>query len=178
MTQQTNPAAPQMGNDVVGALFTERNAASIAIDELHYAGFENNQVGLVVRDGDEWKVTGMGQNTDADDAPTLSSNRTGVATGDRNDNNIDDATAVPPVVVAPSPQASSGVPATGGGISAVPPVSTGAAGLFAAYGFDDTMSGRLSGDLEKGALLVVVKAPGRSTEAKHILERNGGKMAR
>jgi hypothetical protein len=40
------------------------------------------------------------------------------------------------------------------------------------------VSGRLSGDLEKGALLVVVKATGRSTDAKNILERNGGKMAR
>jgi hypothetical protein len=157
-----------MGSDVVGALFTDRNAASIAIDELHYAGFGDKQVGLVVRDGSDWKISGMGQNTDAGDAPTLTSNRAGASSGDTS--SAGDAAGVPPVIIAPAPQASTGVAGSGaGGIGA---------GMFAAYGFDEALSGRLSGDLEKGAMLVVVKATGRSTEAKNILERNGGKMAR
>lgn len=151
------------GNDVVGALFTERTAASNAIDELHYAGFGDKQVGMVVRDGGDWKVTGMGRNDDAADAPALTSNRTGTA---------DDAAASAPAVVVPTPQTGGG---TSGVVGAVP---VGVAGVFTGYGFDDATAGRLSGDLEKGALLVVVKATGRSTEAKNILERNGGKMAR
>jgi hypothetical protein len=175
----TTNAAP-MGNplsssDVVGALFTDRDAAGNAIDELHYAGFSDNQIGMVTRDGNDWKVTGMGRNTDAEDAPTLSSNRPERSndTGDASDVN-----AVPPAIILPAPQTGAGTTGTAMGASSVPPASTGVAGLFSAYGFDETVSGRLSGDLEKGALLVVVKATERSTEAKNILERNGGKMAR
>jgi hypothetical protein len=166
---------PLSGADVVGALFTDRDAAGNAIDELHYAGFGDNQIGMVTRDGDDWKVMGMGRNTDADDAPTLSSNRPGRA-NDSGDTN--DANAVPPAVIVPAPLTGAGTAGTAMGASSVPPASPGVAGLFAAYGFDETVSGRLSGDLEKGALLVVVKATGRSTDAKNILERNGGKMAR
>lgn len=163
MNSETNSINPaQMGNDVVGALFTERTAASNAIDELHYAGFGDHLVGMVVRDGGDWKVTGMGRNKDTGDAPTLTSNRTGAG----------DATVAPVIVPAPQISGTSGI---SGGAGAVAPAAT---GVFAAYGFDEAASGRLSGDLEKGALLVVVKATGRSTEAKNILERNGGKMAR
>ncbi len=96
---------------------------------------------------------------DADDAPALTSNRTGAA---------DDTAAVAPAIVVPAPQTGGNTPV---GTGAVP---VGVAGVFAGYGFDDADAGRLSGDLEKGALLVVVKATGRSTEAKNILERNGG----
>lgn len=46
---------------VVDALFTERAAARNASDELHCAGFGDNQVGMVVREGSVWKVTGMGR---------------------------------------------------------------------------------------------------------------------
>jgi hypothetical protein len=163
MSETTNPLNNlQAGNDVVGALFTERAAASNAIDELHYAGFGDKQVGMVVRDGSEWKVTGMGQDDDVDDAPALTSNRSGAA---------DDAASAGPAVVVPATQTGGN---TAAGSGAVP---IGVAGVFAGYGFGDA-AGRLSGDLEKGALLVVVKATGRSTEAKNILERNGGKMAR
>lgn len=180
MTTNTSPMGnPLTGEDVVGALFTDRDAAGNAIDDLHYAGFGDNQVGMIVRDGKDWKVTGMGRNNDADDAPTLSSNRadrsndTGDASGDASNVN-----AVPPAVIVPAPLTGAGTAGAAMGASSVPPASPGIAGLFAAYGFDETVSGRLSGDLEKGALLVVVKATGRSTDAKNILERNGGKMAR
>lgn len=172
MPSDTNPLnTAQTGSDVVGALFTERAAASNAIDELHFAGFGDNQVGMVVSDRGDWKVTGMGRNEDADDAPTFTSTRTDVP-----DNRRDAGDMVPPVVV-PAPQMGGGAAGASGGVGAVPPAA-GVAGVFAGYGFDETLSGRLSGDLEKGALLVVVKATGRSTEAKNILERNGGKMAR
>ena len=175
MSTNSNPmnASQPMGSDVVGALFTDRDAASVAIDELTYAGFSNEQVGMVVRDGRKWKVTGMGSN--ADDAPTLTSNRP-AQSGDRTDTGNTDP--IPPAIIAAAPNTGSGTPGAAVTGQAVPPASTGVAGLFSAYGFDETVSGRLSGDLEKGALLVVVKATGRSTEAKNILERNGGKMAR
>lgn len=174
MTAQNQPAGSAMGNDVVGAIFTDRDSAGNAVDDLHYAGFGDDQVGLVVRDGKEWKVTGMGHNTEAEDAPSLSSNRQSVAE-DRDVENDDNA--VPPAIVVPAPY-SAGIAGAPAGASSVPPVSTGAAGFFAAYGFDNAMSDRLTVNLEKGALLVVVKAPGRSTDAKNILERNGGRMAR
>jgi hypothetical protein len=178
MSNQTHSAGSAglpVGSEVVGAVFTDRDAAGNAVDELHYAGFSDDQVGMVVRDGDDWKVTGMGRNSDAEDAPSLSSNR---QTNTEGRDNAGDVNAVPPAIIVPAPLTGVGTAGAPAGGSSVPPASTGVAGLFAAYGFDETVSGRLGGDLEKGALLIVVKAPDRSTEAKNILERNGGKMAR
>jgi hypothetical protein len=152
---------------VVG-VFEDRGRAEKAIDELHHAGFAEPDVGLVTRQGVTEARTATG---------VLEENAgTGAAAGAVAGGAVGVLAGVGAVVAGLIPGV--GPVLAAGILAGVIGGAAGAAlgtfaGPFIALGFSEDEARRYERALGEGRTVVVVSAPGRTAEARAILERNG-----
>lgn len=177
---ETRTNANMNESNVVGALFRDRQAASTAVDELTYAGFENDQINTWTDENPRPDRTDVKDPDDVKDKPTLTPDAssvgdstlsgagTGVALGG----------AAGAVVGAGAASGLGAGPAVAGGAvsgAAAGAALGGLAGAFRGFGLGDDEARYFEGDYHKGEILITVNAGGRRIEAKQILERNGGR---
>jgi hypothetical protein len=158
----------------MAALFSEREHARAAIDDLRAAGFQDDEVGFVFRDAEGKTIEGDGKDPDGSGGETAMDGALtgGIAGGVLGAVLGASALVIPGV----GPFVAAGLfisVATGAGIGAV---GGGLVGYLIALGFEDAEANRLHAGIEAGHVLVTVNALNREAEAKEILLRHGGDL--
>ncbi len=155
------------GRSTVVGVFEDRAAAERAIDELRRAGFNDDQIGYVVRDnrGTTDTVTG-GQKTLAGE---------GAATGAISGGVVGGVLGAAAALLIPGfgPAIAGGILATTLGGAAIGAAAGGILGALVGMGIPEEEARYYQGAFEAGRVLVTVQAPGRQREALDMLQRNG-----
>ena len=155
------------GRSTVVGVFEDRAAAERAIEELHRAGFNDDQIGYVVRDnrGTTDTVTG-GQKTLAGE---------GAATGAISGGVVGGVLGAAAALLIPGfgPAIAGGILATTLGGAAIGAAAGGILGALVGMGIPEEEARYYQSAFEAGSVLVTVQAPGRQREALDILHRSG-----
>ena len=157
----------QQASTVVG-VFEDRQHANQAITELHQAGFDKNQIGVVMRHADgEADAASTDHETDAGSGALVGA-LTGLGLGALAGLGV--LAGVIPVVGPAIAAGTLGVvlsnAAAGAGIA-------GLVGALVGVGIPEEEAKYYHGEFEAGRTIVTVTADGRSSEATTILRRNG-----
>lgn len=174
-----------MSGRTIAAVFTDWNGASRAVEELRNVGFGDAEIGIarVADDGD--KLQGSGTAEVKDQAKGVAG---GVATGAA----VGGVTGllaalasllipgVGPIVaggvLATTFGSAAGAAVAGAGIGAgIGAVAGGLVGSLTSIGLPEEEARSYEEALRSGSTLVTVSSMDRTTEAKRILERNGGR---
>ena len=155
------------GHATVVGVFEDYAVAERAIDELRRAGFNDDQIGYVVRDNRDTTgtVTG-GQKTLAGE---------GAATGAISGGVVGGVLGAAAALLIPGfgPAIAGGILATTLGGAAIGAAAGGILGALAGMGIPEEEARYYQSAFEGGRLLVTVQAPGRQREALDILQHNG-----
>jgi hypothetical protein len=153
--------------DVVVGVFEDAGWAEKAIDDLHHAGFADDQVGVLTRQG----VTEARTATGVLEAHAAQGALAGAVTG----GTIGAVAGAAVVALVPGigPVIAGGILAgVVGGLAAGAAVGP-FAGPFIALGLSENEARHCEEAFHAGQTVVVVKAPGRSALARSILRRDG-----
>jgi len=155
------------GRRLIGALFPDREHADQAIRDLREHGFEDSDLGLVVRRPETEMPA------DQSDAPAEDAAKGAIGGGV-----IGGLVGAGLALTVPGigPLLAAGVfaaAATGVGIGAV---GGGLIGLLTGMGYEESEAHRLQDGLDQGRVVVSVNALNRTQEAREILARDGGEL--
>ena len=155
------------GHATVVGVFEDYAAAERTINELRRAGFNDDQIGYVVRDiRDTTSTVTGGQKTLAGE---------GAATGAISGGVVGGVLGAAAALLIPGfgPAIAGGILATTLGGAAIGAAAGGILGALAGMGIPEEEARYYQSAFEAGRLLVTVQAPGRQREALDILKRNG-----
>ena len=149
-------------------VFTDRTQAERAIEELHRAGFNDDQIGFVTRTNDrttDSTVTGEPR------AETV----TGVATGAVSGGVIGGVVGAAISLLIPGlgPALAGGILAATLGGAVLGAAAGGLVGALATMGVPEEEARYYEGELGAGRMIVTVNAPGRYQDAVAVLRANG-----
>jgi len=158
----------RMERSTVVGVFEHRNDAERAIDELHRAGFTDEQIGFVMRDGGE-HVTHDVSTTDTSQAGE------GVVGGMLAGAGIGGLVAAAAALLVPGfgPVLAGGILATTLGGAAIGAAAGGILGALIGMGVPEDEARYYETEFKSGRMLVTVRADGRFDEARDILYRSG-----
>ncbi|QBD76744.1 hypothetical protein EPA93_12300 [Ktedonosporobacter rubrisoli] len=150
---------------VVG-VFSTRRQAEDAINELQRAGFTNEQIGFLVKNGEQ---------SEQDLRSTAPGEVTNAAVGAVSGGVIGGIVGAAAALFIPGigPAVAGGILATTLGGAAVGAVAGGLLGVFSQMGIPEEEARYYQGEFEAGRALVTVTAPNRQAEALDILQHNG-----
>src|SRR5438045_2398027 len=149
-------------------VFEDRSQAERAIDELHRAGFTDEQIGFAVRDqdgGSDVHVRGHGSNAGEGAVGGLLA---GAGIGGLI------AAAASLLVPGFGPVLAGGILATTLGGAAVGAAAGGILGALVGAGVPEEEARYYESEFNTGRVLVTVQPGGRYDEAREIMYRNGG----
>jgi len=151
---------------IVG-VFRERSQAERAVDELHRAGFTDEQIGFVMRDGE--------QHTESVHQEGESHAGEGAVGGILAGAGIGGVIAAAASLLIPGfgPVIAAGIFATILGGAAVGAAAGGILGALMGAGVPEEEAHYYEDEFKEGRAIVTVKAEGRAPEAETILARNG-----
>lgn len=149
-------------------VFTERSQAERAITELHHAGFSDDQIGFVARNGDKLAES-MGKGDSR--AETVA----GAATGAVSGGIIGGVAGAAASLLIPGlgPAIAGGILAAALGGAALGAAAGGFAGALATMGVPEEEARYYESQLNSGRVILTVDAPGRYQDAVAILRANG-----
>jgi len=157
---------PTTRSTIVG-VFRERSQAERAIEELHRAGFTDEQIGFVMRNGDG--------HTESTHTETESHGGEGAVGGMLAGAGIGGVVAAAASLLIPGfgPVIAAGLFATVLGGAAVGAAAGGILGALLGAGVPEEEAHYYEGEFNEGRALVTVRADGRLSEAEAILARYG-----
>ena len=162
-----------MARSTVVGVFTDRDSAERAIDELHRMSFGDNEIGFIWRSGLEGDVhePSVDQATDDDENQPGEGAAAGMAAGA----GLGGALAAAAALAIPGigPVLAGGILSTIIGGAAAGAAAGGLVGMLGGMGVSDEEAGYYQGEFKQGRILVTVKADGRYMEAQEALRRAG-----
>ena len=149
-------------------VFTDRSQAEQAIDELYRAGFTHEQVGFVVRDGDE-------HHTHVTETAGGPSKGEGAVGGMLAGAGVGAMIAAAGSLLIPGvgPILAGGILAASLGGAALGAAAGGVLGGLIAAGVPEVEARHYESEFNAGRMIVTVRAPGRIVEAESIMSRHG-----
>jgi hypothetical protein len=157
----------RMERSTVVGVFEHRNDAERAIDELHRAGFTDQQIGFLIRDG--------GEHTTHDVTTDTSQAGEGAVGGMLAGAGIGGLVAAAASLLIPGfgPVLAGGFLATTLGGAAIGAAAGGILGALVGMGVPEEEARYYESEFKAGRMLVTVRADGRFNEARDILYRCG-----
>lgn len=158
---------------VVVGVFQDRDNAERAINDLHNAGFNDKQIGFVVRQGNRTEGNIAPANTTDVNAapPSGGAVAGGVVAGGVIGGIIGAGAAL--LIPGIGPAVAGGILAATLGGAAIGAAAGGIIGALTSMGVPEEEARYYQGEFEQGRTLVTVQAGNRSQEAMDILRRNG-----
>ncbi|HLG61496.1 MAG TPA: hypothetical protein VKY19_06165 [Ktedonosporobacter sp.] len=149
-------------------VFSERPQAERAIAELHHAGFSDEQIGFVARNGDKMAES-MGN------GDTRAETVAGAATGAVSGGIIGGVAGAAASLLIPGlgPAIAGGILAAALGGAVLGAAAGGFAGALATMGVPEEEARYYESQLNSGRVILTVNAPGRYQDAVAILRANG-----
>jgi len=158
-----------MDRSTVVGVFRDRLAAERAIDDLHRAGFGDDEIGFAVRGAEGDVITGMGPRATDMDSKASEGAVGGMLAGAGIGGLI--AAGVATLIPGFGPVLAGGVLATVLGGAAVGATAGGILGALAGVGVPEDEARYYEAEFHEGRILVIVKTDDRYMEARDVLRR-------
>ena len=148
-------------------VFTDRLRAEQAVDELHRAGFTDEQIGFVMREGDEHHTVVETTGGPSKGEGAVGGMLAGAGVGAM----IAAATSL--LIPGIGPIVAGGILAASLGGAVMGAAAGGILGGLIAAGVPEDEARHYESEFNAGRMIVTVRAPGRVTEAEGIMRRYG-----